>query len=235
MNAAKSYRKVTLDLLYEQGKWSAWFLGIIIAFHYVIRYFLPDTREHIGGFFEFSRSSSGIFLLVCGILSAYGFMQYYVHHGLTRKNMFKGTALAAAGLSVILTLAVLLVNGIEYLVAQQFPGSVVLANTGIDGNLFAEAGIFAVSIYLYFLIGWLISIGYYRFGWLIGFGFIALALIAVMLHDYFWGGGAGELIPWVPNVASEAVPLIGTFGSLALVIVLLAGIYALMKRVAIKM
>ena len=235
MKGSTVYRKVTMDLFFEQMKWSAWFLGIITVVHLIIRYFLPDTRESIGGFFEFSRSSAGIFMLVLGILSAYGFMQYYVQQGISRKDMFKGIALAAGGLSVFVTVAVLVVNGIEHLISQQFPGSSVLVNSGIDDSWLVEAAFYALSIYVYFLIGWLISIGYYRFGWIIGLGFVVLAIIAISLHDYFLSGGLTEAIPWLPDVTREAAPFVGTIGTAGLIAVLLAAIYGLTKRVMIRM
>src|SRR5690606_7031359 len=95
---------------------------------------------------------------------------------------------------------------------------------------------YMMNIFTFYLVGWMISIGYYRFGWLIGFVFIALSILAFSFNDYFRGDtGLTSFIPWLPKVSMEATPFIGIAGSIVLIAVLLIFIYSLTKRVAIKM
>ncbi|MGI2329054.1 hypothetical protein [Planococcus sp. YIM B11945] len=230
------YKKAALDIFWEQAKWSAWFFAVLIVIHAVVMYFNLGNETEVAGFFEFSRYSTSIFMLVCGILAAYGFMTYFVQQGISRKDVYRGIALAALGLAIALTLIPLFLNGIEYLLVSFTPLELNFMSPGSSADWFWETIVYMLNVFTFYLVGWMISIGYYRFGWLIGFAFIALAIIAFSFNDYFWGDtGLTSFIPWLPKISMEATPFIGIIGSLVLIAVLLAFIHSLTKRVAIKM
>jgi hypothetical protein len=236
MKKSVLYKKAAMDIFWEQAKWSAWFFAVLVIIHAVVLYFNLGNESEIAGFFEFSRYSTSIFMLVCGILAAYGFMAYFVQQGISRKDVYRGIALAAFGLAVATTLLPLLLNGIEYLFVGMTPLQLNFMSYGSSADWFWEAVVYMLNIFTSYLVGWMISIGYYRFGWLAGFAFIALAIIAFSLNDYFWGdAGLTSFIPWLPKLSMEATPLVGIIGSIVLIAVLLVFIYTLTKRTAIKM
>lgn len=239
MNSVKLYPKVAGTMFYEQFKWSLWFFSFLLA-AYIIRasFFEPDIAG-IEGFFVFSRYSVGIFLLVCGIMSTYVFMGEHVHHGVTRRDWFKGAAISAFLLTLGVTMLPLLINGIEYGLVQLGIFTYELGSLSAFqpvGGWIAAIGAFFLNGLAYYLIGWLIGIGYYRYGWVAGFGFIGLAIGALSINGYFWNdGGLSEIIPWVPHFPGDAALLTTFVGSAILIAVLLLSMHWMTKRAPIKM
>ena len=236
MKQKKLYPKVAFDIFYEQFKWSIWFISILTAIHVIVLLFFADARTEIGGFFEFSRYSTAIFMLVSGIMASYVFLSAYVQQGISRKDVYRGIGIGAFGLALFLTILPLLLNGVEYLLSEYMSLPLTFSSYGSAADWFVEVLIYLLNIFTYYLVGWLISIGYYRFGWMIGFLFIALAIVALSLNGYFWGDeGISSIIPWIPNNPIENSPSISFIGSLILIAALLAAMRLLTKRVAIKM
>ena len=239
MKQAKLYPKVAFDLFYEQFKWSIWFFAFLIAAHIIGMVIVARNDTLIEQFFVFSSNSVAIFMLICGILAAYGFMGYYVQQGITRKDLYIGTVFSTLALALAVTLIPLAVNSIEQLISN-FSALPVKADTSAlfdpASGWFSAAAIFLLNAFTYHLIGWLIGVGYYRFGWLIGFGFIAIAIAALSLNGYFWeDNGLSAVIPWVPEISADATTLLSVAGSLILIAVLLVTIRLLTKRIPIKM
>lgn len=99
-----------------------------------------------------------------------------------------------------------------------------------------EAVFYLLNIFTYYMVGWLIGVGYYRFGWIIGFLFIAAAIVALTMNGYFWGeDDISTVIPWIPTIQPHGSPVISIVGSLVLISVLLAVMRMLTKRMAIKL
>lgn len=235
MTEVKLYPKVAFDLFYEQFKWSIWFFSFLIAAHIIGMVIVVYNDANIDRFFDFSSQSAAIFMLVCGIIAAYGFLGYFVQQGITRKDLYIGTVISTIALGLAVTLIPLAVNGIEYLVSN-FAAMPIDADAKDTAGWLSAAGTFFLNAFTYYLIGWLIGLGYYRFGWLIGFAFVAFAIAALSFNGFFLGDE--ELIsaiPWIPNIPAEASPLIAVIGSLILIAVLLAAARMLTKRIPIKM
>lgn len=239
MKQVKLYPKVAFDLFYEQFKWAIWFFAFLIAAHIIGMFIVIYNDASIDRFFVFSSYSVAIFMLVCGIISAFAFMGFYVQQGITRKDLYIGTVIATFALALAVTLIPLAVNGIEHLIASfvALPIDADAASVYDPSSGWLSAiGIFFINAFTYYLIGWLISIGYYRFGWLIGFVFVAIAIIALSLNGYFWGdSGLSSIIPWVPHIPADASPAFAVSGSLILIAALLISMRLLTKRMAIKM
>ncbi|MBT2583473.1 hypothetical protein [Planococcus sp. ISL-109] len=75
---------------------------------------LNENTAPIEGFFVFSRYSVNIFMLTCGIMLVYAFMGQHVQQGISRKDWYKGTAMAGVGFALLVTLVPLVINGIQY-------------------------------------------------------------------------------------------------------------------------
>ncbi|AQU78512.1 MULTISPECIES: hypothetical protein [Planococcus] len=236
MTQVKLYSKVAVDLFYEQVKWSIWFFFFVTAAHVIGLVIASKNNASIQGFFAFSTYSVAIFMLVCGIIAAYSFLGYYVQQGITRKDLYAGTVISTFFLALAVTLIPLALNGIEHLIST-FVTLPIDANTYMIFDLatgwFSASGMFFLDIFTFYLIGWLIGIGYYRFGWLIGFGFIAIAMGALSLNSFFWTGSS--MIPWIPFISIEVSITLATVGSLMLITLLLVAIRLLTKRIPIKM
>lgn len=241
MKQKKFNSKVAFDIFYEQLKWSIWFLGILAALHVSVLIYSANTgtagiEPAIVGFFEFSRYSTAIFMLVCGIMAVYVFVTSHVQEGVTRKDVYIGIASGAFGLAFFLTLIPLVLNGIEFLLTEYTALPFTFTSFGSASEWLMEAAFYLLNIFTYYLVGWLIGVGYYRFGWIIGFLFIAAAIIALSLNGYFWGeDDISSVIPWIPNIQADSSPAIAITGSLVLVAVLLAAMRLLTKRMAIKL
>lgn len=239
MKSPKLYSKVAASTFYEQFKWSLWFFSILLIIHMGRLYFLNEETAPVVGFFVFSSYSVNIFMLICGIMLVYAFMGQHVQQGISRKDWYKGTAMAGVGFALFVTVVPLIVHGIQYMLAPFISWPVELesaiAFTSATGWLAAIVAFFFNAL-TYYLIGWLIGIGYYRFGWILGFGFIGLASIAFTINDYFWtDNGISSAIPWALQITGNAGFTIAFIGSVILVTVLLAAMHFLTRRVPIKM
>lgn len=239
MKQVKLYPKVAFDLFYEQFKWAIWFFSFLIAAHVIGMFIVARNNTSIDHFFAFSSYSVAIFMLVCGIIAAYGFLSYYVQHGITRKDLYIGTVLSTFALALAVTLVPLAVNGIEHLISGF--AALPIGTDGISAFYPASGWLsafvtFFINAFTYYLIGWLIGLGYYRFGWLIGFAFVGIAIAALSLNGYFLGDrGLSSVIPWVPYIPAEASPALAIIGSLILIAALLISIRMMTKRITIKM
>lgn len=239
MTQVKLYPKIALDLFSEQFKWSLWFYGFLIAAYIIGLVIVNNVGETLGGFFVFSTQSTSIFMLVCGILMAYGFTDYFVQQGISRKQLYYGTIIGNLALALAVTLIPLALNGLQHLIgtfiAMPVETDLTMLFAPATGWLSAS-GVYFLNIFTYYLIGWFIGIGYYRFGWLIGFVFVAIAIGAFSLNGYLWGdGGLSAAIPWIPHNPADSIPLIAVSGSLVMIVVLLAAMRLLTKRMDIKM
>ena len=241
MKQRKYYPKVAFDTFYEQFKWSIWFLGILAATHIAVLIYNANTESAVVeaanvGFFEFSRYSTAIFMLVCGIMAVYVFMASHVQQGVTRKDVYIGIAGGTFVLSLFLTGIPLVLNGIEFLLTEYTALPLTFTSLGSGSEWLMEAVFYLLNIFTYYLVGWLIGIGYYRFGWLIGFLFIAMAIVALSLNGYFWGDDEiRTVIPWIPSIQGDAAPAVAIIGSLILIAVMLAAMRMLTKRMTIKL
>ncbi|MBD8016051.1 hypothetical protein [Planococcus wigleyi] len=239
MKQLKLYPKVAFDLFYEQFKWAIWFFSFLIAAHIIGMFIVVRNDASVDPFFAFSSYSVAIFMLVCGIIAAYGFLGYYVQQGITRKDLYMGTVLSALALAAAVTLVPLAVNGIEHFISGF--AALPIGTDGV-GAFYPSSGwlsatvTFFINAFTYYLIGWLIGLGYYRFGWIIGFVFVGIAVAALSLNGYFLGdSGLSSIIPWVPYIPAEAGPALAITGSLILVAVLLISTRLMTKRITIKM
>lgn len=241
MKREKLNAKVAFDIFYEQFKWSIWFLGILAAIHVSVLIYFENSgsvgvEPSIVGFFEFSRYSTAIFMLVCGIMAVYVFMTYHVQQGVTRKDAYIGIAGGTFVLSLFLTLMPLMLNGIEFLLTEYTALPLTFTSFGSTSEWLMEAVFYLLNIFTYYMVGWLIGVGYYRFGWIIGFLFIAAAIVALTMNGYFWGeDDISTVIPWIPTIQPHGSPVISIVGSLVLISVLLAVMRMLTKRMAIKL
>ncbi|WP_154661484.1 hypothetical protein [Bacillus ndiopicus] len=148
--------------------------------------------------------SSNIFMFVIGIIAAYGFLQYFVSNGVTRKHYFVGAALGSFGVAIAIPIIIKLVLLVEAILLKilpvQFADSVkivqpdneivgqiiqnILFSSYIDLNSSWLVGIvlFSINAFCYYVAGWLIGISFYHFGSVIGLVSIPVVIALLLIH-----------------------------------------------------
>lgn len=254
--------KVAIDMFFQHFKWTIGFFMFLFIAHVVKIGFAYYNDDFTSDFLLFSNVSSRIYMLVIGIISAYGFLTFYVNHGITRKDYFRGSAIASLGLAFVIALIIIIITSIEFFIIDTFHLPAVLENAAtstvdISGDpimtqilvllldptyvLTGKGWLMAfvvsgITMFIFYLIGWLIGVGYYRYGWIIGFSFIAIAIISACTLTLFWAEGLDDhLSNWLP-FASINLPFYGSIiGSVILASILLWLIRFITKNVTIKM
>lgn len=226
--------KVAADLFSIQVKWSAWFIAVIVLLYVFIIFHFEQ------GIFALSYGSTLIFMLVLGIVAG-NFLPFYVKHGVTRKNYYLGSVLAAFGLSFALSVVFCLLSGIESIIYANFDLGINLESFNslliIEGstNWYSSVLIYALNVYAFYLLGWFIYLGFYRFKWVTGIGFCLMALLFAFLHGLFW---KEQLLPsFAHEIAyiSAIVPLyIAILETVVLIGLLLVLIRLLTKKIPIN-
>ncbi|SFE03448.1 hypothetical protein SAMN05216238_107142 [Lentibacillus persicus] len=255
MNKKTFFPKVAFDMFTMQMVWSLYFLGSLLAVHIMMVVLAVNINDSIGDFLFFSHGSAKIYMLVIGIISTYGFLTHFAHHGVTRKDYFKGAFIAAIGVALAIAVIAAAVTGIEYVMIEMtgtqdvlerslsavditsnsisvelpdiiFQSSVLLHGTNWVASLF----LFSLNVLTYFAAGWLIGSGFYRFGWVIGLGFIVLSLLFMVTGDLIWGIELGEpLSNWLP-FSSISLPFYVSF----LYNLIMIGVMLVLIRLAIR-
>lgn len=260
LRKASIFPKVATDLFWVQLFWAFGFLGIMFAIHIVKIILAINSDNDIELYFVSTFVASNIFMLVVGIISSYGFLPHYVSNGVTRKDYFKGAALASVGLSIALPVISSIVSGIELLILKIFNMSTIFSTTfgervdmeedGIVGEIIQSIiiapyvdpqgnwllAIFIVTLNLltFYLLGWLIGSAFYRYGVVIGIVFIAISIVLLLLENALLSIGLGLTVSDRFTTYDFSLP-ISILGIVVMIIIVLWLIRQLTKRVAIKM
>ncbi len=198
---------------------------------------ITGSSSNIGqdDFFSIIYRSTKGFMLVIGIIFSFGFLSFYVRHGFTRKDFFKGAALAALLLSIAFPLVIgpvsLLLSAINLTDIGNSPVLQVF-----EHNWFLALASFGIQIFVYYLMGWMIGSGFYRYDWIRGLGIIAVAIVLVSFMDALWQFELASLWDrWLPAFSLD-VPLYASLaGSVVIMALGLVLIRLLTRKVTIKL
>lgn len=235
INKNKS-RIVGTKIVQVMGSWMLWYLMIVIAI-YIGSVFYSNVFNDVkmspsfrNEGFEASiafllGNSSRYFFLVCGILSLFTFLKYFVSMGVTRKSYFKGNMYGIVLLAVMFTGVTALIYSIESLILK-----------GYDNN-FGQMVLFFVKmvmdIILFYLIGWFIAVGFYHTKVFKGIVFILIAIVVVFIQSGIWG----ESLPldFLSIITIESFsPVVICLISFFIISLFMFVIHRLTKNVAIK-
>ncbi|WP_062049795.1 hypothetical protein [Bacillus sp. JCM 19034] len=227
--------KVTMDLLSIQFKWSCWFIPIVFLIYLCSVWFVPEVRERDISFIAFSYEASKIYMLVIGIMVFLAMFSHFMKFGVTRKDYFVGSALAAVALSLfhIITSAIITtVVGLSEAFSKDYHLSFIEPNT----HLVVLIVTLSLTLISYYVAGWIIAIGFYRYGGLGGLGFIVIALVYIALIDIFWGRELLDTLSTnLPITISQMPIYVSLFSTVILTGVGLLLIRNVTKRVRIKL
>lgn len=266
MKAKAIFPKVAVELYVVQFIWALSFLGFFVFLQIakpllaMIPFLKMNDKMNIGNYFDTVFIASNIFMLVIGIIVAIGFLTHYVRNGVTRKNYFKGAAIASVGLAISIPIVASVIYALQNFIMKVTNLPIVqkstLASQALDmdddfiGDLiqsiiftpFVELEsnwmlaliVFALNIFTYYVVGWLIGAGFYRFGVPIGLLCIGLAFIIIYTQDLLLSS-ALSLPVHAAFTSLELSLLLAIVGTLALVGITLWMVRQLTKRVTIKL
>ena len=180
------FPKVAKDMYQEQMKWTIWYLAFVLfaqITHIFLVYYSIDDDSTVRGFLTFLFGSAKVYMIVIAIISVNGFLSYYVGQGVTRKDYWAGSVLAALGLTVTIIFFSTVLTYLQYGILEMFQLSHLLSDEFLDGN-WSLVIQYLFSIFIYYLAGYLIGVGFYRFRWIAGLGFVALFLLSVTVLEW---------------------------------------------------
>jgi hypothetical protein len=204
MKPTAVFPKVAKDMYLEQMKWTVWYLVFVLVtqiVHLYSSYFAIDDDTTVKGILVFLFQSAKVYMIVIAIISVNGFLSYYVGQGVTRKEFWVGSMLAALGLTATITFSAVILTYLEYGILEMFQLSHLLSDEFLNGNAWLVIQ-YLLNIFFYYLAGCLIGVGFYRFHWIAGIGFVALFLLSVSALEW------SEKYSLGLNVLSSAVAIV---------------------------
>lgn len=227
--------RIMMEMFWHQGSWAIGYLVIVFLLNLALG--ITGSSSNIGqdDFFSIIYRSTKGFMLVIGIISSFGFLSFYVRHGFTRRDFFKGAALAALLLSIAFPLVVgpvsLLLSAMNF---SDTGNSPVLQ--AFEHNWFLALASFGIQIFVYYLMGWMIGSGFYRHDWIRGLGFIAIAIVLVGFMDALWQFELASLWDrWMPAFTLDVPLYVSLAGSAVIMLLGLVLIRLLTRKVTIKL
>ncbi|OEF97075.1 hypothetical protein [Desulfuribacillus alkaliarsenatis] len=227
-------KKVTVDLYLVQMKWVAWYLPIVYVIYFAVVWFLGLEMRSMS-LLTFTFQTATMFMLICGILSSLAFLPMYVKHGVTRKSYFQGAILSSIGLAISIIGITAVVTWVISLFEIAIFAEVELSSLGVNSWLLTTLS-YIIVVMIYFLVGWLVGLGFYRYGGAGGFASILIAIVIVSLSDLLWAFGTPKPIMVgflnlniaTPNLAVAFV------GSIVLAAISMMLVHKLVKDTPIK-
>ncbi|WP_010271908.1 hypothetical protein [Paenibacillus senegalensis] len=119
MKMPTQFPKVVKDMFFVQMSWALWFLGFLLIVNVVkmARAFFQDgTTDH---YFAAVFIPANLFMVVIGIISVF-FLPHYVSLGVTRKVYFKGTLIAAIGISAVIPILTIGIYVLQQWIVHSF-------------------------------------------------------------------------------------------------------------------
>ena len=226
--------KLAIDTYIMQMKWTFWYLIVILALSVVASIFLSDSAKWELGIVESIYSASKIYLAIVGLFTCFAMLGFLVKNGITRKDYFYGTAIAAVSLSF----SIIMIASIASFIVGLFDFEILSSSVSfLDPNSTWIVPIISLSLILlsYYVAGWIIATGYYRFGGLKTIGFIAIAISLVSTIGLLWEGGMDYQFNSSPVYSTDNIPIIYKFWiTLALIGLALWLVRLITKRIPIK-
>ncbi len=250
--------KVATDMFFVKLNWTFGFLGVMFVIQLVRAMIAILKNSEVDSYFNAVFVAAGIFMFVVGIISTY-FLPYYVEHGVTRIDYFRGAFLSSIGLSIVLPAITLIISIVWKFILDNFLklnikdvdfntvvedepeliGGIVqsfIINPYIDptSNWPLAIAALAANIFIFYLVGWLIGAAFYR-NLLTGFVFILIGVVIITVKDSLLR--VALELPLSDGIITidQFSPTISALGVLLLIILAVWLIRQLTKRVSIKM
>ncbi|MBC5636240.1 hypothetical protein H8S33_05280 [Ornithinibacillus sp. BX22] len=208
MKQKANYPKVASDMFMALSSWTFALLGVMLIVQIIKGISLYMNGNELDTYYNAVFVAAGIYMFVIGILTTF-FLAYYVENGVTRKDYYKGALLSSIGLSFMIPIITLVISSfLQFLLtrmdiftfkAAEFNTSALDVEAHIvsdivltfilspyvdpSSNWFLSILVYAINIFFYYLIGWLIGTGFYRFNTIIGLGTVFIGLVIMIIKD----------------------------------------------------
>lgn len=220
--------KATVDLTKVQMIWTLWYLAIITAINVLLLLFVPATRDTQSLLFHSLTDGSRIYMAIIGAIICYYMLSYMVGNGITRRQYMASTAVSALAVSLSIMVLGTVLSGLLTLTGLQ-AGPIVAA--GIPGSLMSAV----LVLFVYYLAGWFVTLGFYRYGTLTGIGFIFIGILYTIVAQLLWQmRNSLTLGPVSLNAPDLSFTAFATM-SLLLIVLGLVGIRLITRRIPIRM
>ena len=220
--------KATADLYKMQMVWTLGYLAIITMINVLLLQFVSSTKETESLLFHSLSDASRIYMAIIGSIICYYMLTYMVGIGITRRQYMASTALSALGISISIIVLGTAVSALLSLTGLQ-AGPAVAA--GMPRSMVSAI----LVLFVYYLAGWFVTLGFYRFGTLIGIGFLFVGILYAAVTQLIWQMRAsfplGPISLSTPSLsfASSAT------GTLLLVVLGLAVIRRITRRIPVRL
>lgn len=272
MNNKKKEFTIAADITYLLTQWHLWVIGILLVIQVIVFILSGQGTVNVPGligatsegnlilndFLTFAHDSSGMYMIIVGLIASYYFAPEYVRVGVTRKKAFKGVAIGAAGgvssLIVLSALLALLQLGSVQLFGLPIETNFTLVHSIFEleessGHFLFGSNIVAfitrwglslltfwLSAFLSFAVGWMVGTAFYRFNIIIGILTIPLGFIIFMVNSTFWSSDISLFFSRTANTDMIFVNWLVSFAAMLFLITFtLWVIRQFTKRMAIKL
>ncbi|MDQ0160472.1 hypothetical protein [Alkalibacillus salilacus] len=223
----------------EQMKWALWFIiigGVLVrGTLLVVADRVDDQLNEVAEMtlLEFMSEASTVFMLVIGLMSVYVFLTYFGQNGITRWEYFFGTLISSIGLALTLPIAFILLNLVEMLVIPWVPLTIDVATLSLGSAAMLSLE-YILTLMIHFMLGWFITIGFYRYNWMIGLIFIGVVIYAGMMTEALWDDEKYILFGLATESSELSLPIV-TAIAVGLILILALVNRRLTKDIVIKM
>jgi len=200
--------RVVRDMFAVQMSWALWLLAALVIINIVKIARAVIQEGAVDHTFAAMVIPVAIFMLVIGMISVH-FLPHYVSAGVTRTTYFRGTLFAALGISAVIPIIAVGFYALEHWIFRFFTNFSFRATDvnaiilDIDSHIVSDvilsiilipyvdpgtnwvlaAALLSVNMFSYYVIGWFVSVCFYRFDTIAGVGFMLVALLMLMLQD----------------------------------------------------
>lgn len=207
MKQTSMFPKVTKDMLMIQLSWAGGFLGIVLLISIIKSFISGIQGNDLEGYFSTIFIAGNIFMLVLGIIVIH-FLPHYVGMGVTRKDYFLGAFLASLGITLFIPIVTIIITLLEQFLFHMMDFSykvqtinevnikdniigdivqsiIISPHIAPQDNWFLAAFVLSINILIYYLMGWLIGVSFYRLDVVAGLISIFSSIVLKMLKDTF--------------------------------------------------
>ncbi|WP_271397355.1 hypothetical protein [Salinicoccus roseus] len=221
----------TMDFSKEIAKWTMWYLPIMAVIYILVSLFVNEAEVNEMSLYAMASSANRIFMLVAGILAVFMFLELAISLGLTRKTFLNAMILTGG----VVTIGLAVVTWILSLILGMMPwfGDGIVAADTAAGPL-AHIISHLMTTYVFFLAGFIISIGFYR-GFLGGMIAIVLSLGITIAIDAMWTfQTAGTVFNMEMGEYGSSNLLLTIIFSILLILFTIAVLQSLIRSVPVK-
>ncbi|HLT54668.1 MAG TPA: hypothetical protein VK057_01000 [Bacillota bacterium] len=259
------YPKVAADMFIVQMSWTFWFLGILLAVQIIKMVIGGFQENGTDPYFNSVFIAANVYMLIIGIISIYFLPYYVENGVTRKdyfKGTFLALCGLSVAIPVIAicisTLENLILGNIVQFRDMDIVNSVA-AKIDINSNIIGEVisgvvqsvilppyispesswilaiAVFSLNIFMYYLLGWMISASFYRYNVITGLLFIGFSIIILIVRDGLLRTSLNLPVPSRYYIFESLPASILLLGVAILIVIAAVVIRQFTKDVAIKM